>query len=323
MNGMITVAKKSNNIDFIKYSYSIGVRDFRLNMDYEKEAYESIELIQSLKLEDAKIFADYQGVKMRIQLKDGIDEIKCSVGDTLFIYNSEMSYPYISNYYLVQSLVKVGNVIRFADDKIEGVVKQICDDGVWIKLTKVEYVLRQNAGCCILGEDVPSPHMTKDICQKISNTKAIRENLVDWVILSFVENAEEIQNFVIEMHKKGIWVMAKIETDKGVENIDSIGLIVDGFMIGRGDLKNTTKEDFDSYYMQAICKISKFTSRYNGVGTFFLAKYSQTLELTEDQVEEILNVKKNNFNYIMLSKEVVNSKYPYEAIAKLQQICQN
>ena len=60
MNGMITVAKKSNNIDFIKYSYSIGVRDFRLNMDYEKEAYESIELIQSLKLEDAKIFADYQ-----------------------------------------------------------------------------------------------------------------------------------------------------------------------------------------------------------------------------------------------------------------------
>ena len=33
MNGMITVAKNSNNVDFIKYSYSVGVRDFRLNMD--------------------------------------------------------------------------------------------------------------------------------------------------------------------------------------------------------------------------------------------------------------------------------------------------
>ena len=56
MNGMITVAKNSNNIDFIKYSYSLGVRDFRLNMDYEQQALEAIDKIHALARHYAVIF---------------------------------------------------------------------------------------------------------------------------------------------------------------------------------------------------------------------------------------------------------------------------
>lgn len=323
MNGMITVAKKSSDIDFIKYSYSLGVRDFRINMDYEKQAYEDICKIQSLNLEGIRIFADFQGVKMRIQHEDGLDDLKCAVGDTLFLYISDEGFPKIINYNMVRGIVKVGHIISFADGKIEGVIKDVSSNGILVKFTKVEYVMRQNAGCTILGDDIPLPYMTKNICQMIVNTKTVKENLIDWVILSFVEREEEIKEFVVEMHKRGILVMAKIETSKGVDNIDAIGLVVDGFMIGRGDLKSTTKEEYCAYYYKAISKISKFKSLYNGVGTFFLANYSQTRKLTQAEVEDVLFVKQNNFSYIMLSKEVVNSDYPYETILKLQQLCQN
>ena len=89
MNIMITVAKNSNNKDFINYSYSKGVRDFRFNMDYEKQAYEAIETIRSLHLVGARLFADFQGVKMRLQLENGVDNLRCSVGESIFIYTSD------------------------------------------------------------------------------------------------------------------------------------------------------------------------------------------------------------------------------------------
>lgn len=323
MNGMITVAKNSNNIDFINYSYSIGVRDYRFNMDYEKQAYEAIETVRSLNLEGVKLFADFQGIKMRLQLENGVNDLQYSVGDLIFIYTCNEAFPYISNYEIVKAYVRQGYTISFSDGKIEGVIRRICENGIWVEFTKVVYVLRQNAGCSISGKDMPSPRMNQKVCQTILKTKAIKDKMVDWVILSFVESADEIKYFIEEMHKQNIKVMAKIETVQGVENIESIGSIVDGFMIGRGDLKNTTKEEYHLYYSKALKSVSMFSSLYNGVGTFFLSSYSQTLELTNDQIADVINVKKYNFHYIMLSKEVVNSNYPYETIKKLQQLCQN
>lgn len=40
-------------------------------MDYEQQALEAIDKIHSLKLQDARLFADFQGVKMRLQLETG------------------------------------------------------------------------------------------------------------------------------------------------------------------------------------------------------------------------------------------------------------
>lgn len=322
MNGMITVAKNSNNIDFIKYSYAIGVRDFRLNMDYEQQAIKAIESINSLELKDVRILADYQGVKMRLQLEPGMNDLKYNVGDTLYIYTDSKNYPYISNYDIISDFVKVGFKISFADDKIEATILRVDSDGFEIKFVRVDYVLRQNAGCSIEGEGMPTPHMTKKVCTAIANSDVIKHNKVNWVILSFMESADEIKDFIEDMHEVGIKVMAKIETGKGVDHIDEIAAVVDGFMIGRGDLKNTTKDAYTSYYHRAINAISKYKDLYIGVGTFFLSNFSQTKTILQEEVSDIENVKELGFNYIMLSKEVVNSKYPYETIKMLQDLCQ-
>lgn len=321
MNGMITVAKNSDNIDFLTYSYSIGVRDFRLNMDYEKEACKSLKMIHSLGLLGIQIFADFQGVKMRIQLENGMNDLQYSIGEAIFLYTDSSKYPYITNYRYVSEYVKKGCTISFADGKIEATIKDVYPDCINILFTKVEYVLRQNSGCAISGHNIPTPCMTRSACEIISQSFAIKNKMVDWVILSFVESANEIKDFIDNMHKIGIKVMAKIETRNGVKNIKSIATVVDGFMIGRGDLKNTTQEKYKALYCKAIKEISCYRNLYNGVGTFFLSKYSQTKELSTDELIDIENVKKHGFDYVMLSKEVVNSKYPYDTIKKLQEIC--
>jgi hypothetical protein len=321
MKGMITIAKMSNNMDFIRFAYALGVRDFRINMDYEQEAYVAIENISKLGRNDARCFLDFQGVKMRVQMSPLTNEIECAPGDVVVFYTYNGRFPYITHYDSISGNVSVGHTMSIADGKIIGKVIEISEESISVKLHSVNYVLRQNAGCSFIGSGIPETRMTKSVCQSIAKSKAILKRKANWVILSFVDSADEIIEFVNDMHHCGIKVMAKIETISGVCNIGTIGKVVDGFMIGRGDLKNTAKEQYEKYYQRALDAIKKTSKEFSGVGTFFLSHYSKEGNLTQEEKEDVLDIKNRGFDYVMLSKEVVNSGYPRETLEKLIELC--
>lgn len=321
METMITVAKNSNNEQFIKYAHSIGVRLFRFNMDYEKQALSAISAVRTQNYSDAQLFADFQGVKMRLQLKPGDNDIDVHTGEYLSIFTASQDYPYISNFDTVRNFVKAGQTIGFSDDKISGIITEVNNSVIVVKLTKANYVLRQNAGVSVNGEGIPIPHMTAEACSAISRSAIIRNKMVDWVILSFVDSADAIQDFVRDMHKVGIKVMAKIETPNGVRHINDISKVADGFMLGRGDLTSTSGSQYDLYYHDALSAMSNAGDLCSGVGTFFLSHYSNTKEIEAREIKDIEEVKSYAFDYIMLSKEVVNSKYPYETLKLLKELC--
>ena len=317
---MITIAKNSDNKDFIEFATSIGVHNFRFNMDYEKEALESIDKVRSLK-SDVLIFADFQGVKMRVQLHPDVRECLLKNNDVLHFNLSASNYPYISNFNLYYNFIKEGDIIKISDGRLEGVILHVDYEGIDIRFIKVDYPLRQNAGCSITGNHIPTPHMTAQICKSIQKSKLLLQRKVDWIILSFVENPEDISDFIERMHEIGIKVMAKIETPDGVKNIRSILPIVDGIMIGRGDLTATSGMCFTSLYEKAVNALAEYPNLFTGIGTFFLAHFSQTKEITEKETKEILELKDRGIKFIMLSKEVVNSKFPYETTQYIQELC--
>lgn len=321
MEPMITVAKNSNNEDFIKYAHSIGVRLYRFNMDYEQQALSAINTVRSLGYNDSLLFADFQGVKMRLQLKPNVNDVKVNIGDSLTISMTTGHYPYITNFDTVRNFVKVGLRVGFSDDKIVGVITEVHEGAIIIKLTKVNYVLRQNAGVTISGVGIPMPHMTVKACSAIAQSKVIKDRMVDWVILSFVDSADAIREFVTDMHAKGIKVMAKIETPNGVRHISEIATVADGFMLGRGDLTSTSGDKYQVIYSEALSAMAKVQDLYSGVGTFFLSHYSDTREIEECELRDVENVKSYGIDYIMLSKEVVNSNYPHDTLKLLQQLC--
>lgn len=321
METMITVAKNSNNAEFIKYAHLLGVRLFRFNMDYEDQALSAINKVRAQGYDDALLFADFQGVKMRLQLKPENNDIEVHTGDYLTISTTPDSFPYITNFNTIREYVVEGQNIGFSDGKISGIITKVHGSLLTIAITKVDYVLRQNAGVSITGNGIPTPHMTAEACSLIANSEIIRHQLIDWVILSFVDSAEEIQAFANAMHKKGIKVMAKIETPNGVKHIAEIAKVVDGFMLGRGDLTSTSGEQYNKLYHNALIAMSRTEKLFNGVGTFFLSHYSKTKEILDYEIKDVEEVKLYGFDYIMLSKEVVNSNYPNETLNLLQKIC--
>jgi pyruvate kinase len=320
---MITVGNKSNNLDFLRFAYTHGIRDFRINMDYAKDAALAFENLKKLEKDDINIYDDFQGDKFRIHLAEKKEEIIAHTGEKLrFYFDMDENNNYITHLKEQKEKISEGNIISIADGKLQAEIQMADDNYFDAVFTKVDYKLRNNAGLCFLGRDVPSVSMSAAVCKRILGTlEKDSTRMPQWVILSFVDSADTLKEFIAQFHSLSVKVMAKIETPQGIKNIAPVSRIVDGLMLGRGDLRNTAGGDYQKYYAQALeafgrCPVTLF----KGIGTFFLENFSETNNMSQEELSDINTVFQGNNDYFMLSKEVVNSKFPYETIVKAEKI---
>jgi len=64
------------------------------------------------------------------------------------------------------------------------------------------------------------------------------QNNVDWIALSFVRKAYDIESLreIINKNKSAARIVAKIEKPEALDNIDEIIAVTDAVMVARGDL---------------------------------------------------------------------------------------
>ena len=64
------------------------------------------------------------------------------------------------------------------------------------------------------------------------------EKDIDFIAHSFVRNAQDVLDIkeILDAHNSDIRIIAKIENQEGVDNIDEILEVADGVMVARGDL---------------------------------------------------------------------------------------
>lgn len=314
MKSMLTIANKSNSEDFLNFAYKNDIRDFRVNMAYEEDALRAIERLRALP-RDIRVFVDYPAEKQRLQLPNHFAEKEFSLGENVMLSVITNGGLYISNIHMMDKILP-GHCVSFADGKVIGEVVDRSENQVIIRILKGG-VLRNNAGCCFVGKNVPSPSITKEYCKSILYSEPLVSHnpFTTWVILSFANDVESIEDFVKEMHKRSIYVMAKIETPNAVTNLKQISTVVDGIMIGRGDLKNISGDDYLCNYYLALSILAGLpASLYKGIGTFFLLNYAMSMKLEDADINDFRLAEESGSDFIMFSKEVVNSNYPRETV---------
>jgi len=64
------------------------------------------------------------------------------------------------------------------------------------------------------------------------------EKDIDFIAHSFVRNRQDVLDIreILDAHNSDIKIIAKIENQEGVDNIDEILEVADGVMVARGDL---------------------------------------------------------------------------------------
>ncbi|MCR4715758.1 MAG: pyruvate kinase [Lachnospiraceae bacterium] len=146
---------------------------------------------------------------------------------------------------------------------------------------------------------------------------------IDFIAASFVRGPEavlEIKEILKDNLADGVDVIAKIENQEGVDNIDAILEVADGIMVARGDLGvEIPVEEVPFVQKELIHKANKV---YKPVitATQMLDSMIRNPRPTRAEVTDVANAIYDGTDAIMLSGETAVGKYPVDAVQIMSEI---
>ena len=142
---------------------------------------------------------------------------------------------------------------------------------------------------------------------------------VDFIALSFVREAEDIRQLKHLMgHKAGrVKIIAKIEDQEGVRNLEEIIQEADGIMVARGDLGvEINLEDLPNV-QRKIVRLCAESGKRVIVATHLLESMIHNPVPTRAEVTDVANAVYEEADAVMLSGETTVGKYPLKCIEYL------
>src|SRR5688500_3941772 len=316
-----TVGPASSSKDMLRALIKEGVDVFRLNFSHgtHEDHLKVIKNVRELNKElDTKIalLQDLQGPKIRVN--EMAPDVVLERGQELIITTKELvgnNQIVSTSYETLPKDVKVGDMILIDDGKIELKVKEIRDDDV---LTEVVYggILKSRKGINLPFTKVSAPSLTE---KDLKDLEFGITNDVDWIALSFVRKAFDIQSMraIIDSHGSPARIVAKIEKPEALSNIDEIISETDGVMVARGDLGV-------EIWMEEVPMVQKMlVEKCNRAGkpvivaTQMMESMIENPRPTRAETNDVANAVMDGADALMLSAETAAGKYPLEVIRSM------
>jgi pyruvate kinase len=145
---------------------------------------------------------------------------------------------------------------------------------------------------------------------------------VDFIALSFVREARDLLQLreLFEEGKPAPFVVAKIEDQQAVQNLESIVREADGIMVARGDLGIEIPYEELPIVQRRIVKTCLRLGKPVIVATHMLESMISSPMPTRAEVTDIANAIFEEADAIMLSGETTVGKYPLKCIEVFDKI---
>ena len=150
-------------------------------------------------------------------------------------------------------------------------------------------------------------------------------NGVDFVAASFVsckQDLLDLKSFLHENGGDGIDVIAKIENQSGVDNIDEICSVCEGVMVARGDLGvEVPFTELPAIQKYLITKCRLLGKRVI-TATEMLESMISNPRPTRAEISDVANAVYDGTSAVMLSGESAAGKYPVDALRVMGEIAE-
>ena len=152
------------------------------------------------------------------------------------------------------------------------------------------------------------------------------EQDVDFVACSFVscrQDLLDVKEFLASHGSTDIELIAKIENQSGIDNIEEICDACSGIMIGRGDMGvEIPFEELPAVQKQLITKCRLLGKRVI-TATEMLESMIHNPRPTRAEISDVANAVYDGTSAIMLSGETSVGKYPVETVETMSRIAMN
>lgn len=323
-----TMGPNTNNLELMKNLALNGMDIARFNFshgDYEEHT-QRLEILKQVREETGKHIAallDTKGPEIRTgRLKDA-QKVILKDGDTYILTIEDIigdnTIGHI-NYAGIIEDIEVGNKILIDDGLIELEVVSKTDKTLTCSIINGGE-LGERKGVNLPGVAIKLPALTDKDKEDI---KFGIENGFDFIAASFVRNAKAIREIreIIDSYNANMKIIAKIENQEGIDNIDEIIQEADAIMVARGDMGVEVAPEAVPFIQKTIIKKCNVECKPVIIATQMLDSMIRNPRPTRAEVTDVANAVYDGTDAIMLSGETAMGRYPLEALRTMARIAQ-
>ena len=323
-----TMGPNTDNREIMKELALNGMDVARFNFSHGDHAEHKhrLEILESVREELGIPIAsllDTKGPEISTgKLKDG-KKVTLKEGDLYTLTTEEIvgdeTRGYI-NYAGLAEDVKPGDRILIDDGLIELHVREVNGTDIVCRIENGGE-LGEKKGVNVPGVRVKLPALTD------KDKEDIRFGVdagFDFVAASFVRNADAIREIREILDEKGsaMQIIAKIENEEGIENIDSIIEASDGIMVARGDMGVEIPAEKVPHIQKMIIRKCNLACKVVITATQMLDSMIRNPRPTRAEVSDVANAVYEGTDAVMLSGETAMGSYPIEAVRMMSQIAE-
>ena len=335
---IFTIGPATSDEDILKAVVNAGANICRVNAAHadEKAIVEAIEMIKKVNSEQGSFIStlvDIKGPEIRtgdifVHENGGFAQkkkIDIALDDYLYLVLApseelDHDYPQICvNYPGLIDDVSVGQALLLDNGLLSIQVVSIGKDYLQTRV-QIGGELGQKRHVNLPGVYVRLPSIT----EKDKRDALVAVNAgVDFIALSFVRSAQDVMNLrgYLREIKSNAKIIAKIEDESGVQNVEEIIKASDGIMVARGDLGVETPIEYIPIEQGRMARLCHQYGKPVVIATHMLESMIHSPIPTRAEVSDIAHaVGADQADAIMLSGETGVGEYPVDCVKMMSSV---
>lgn len=321
-----SIGPASDCVEVMSRMVNNGMDCARINLSHatQENILKTIEVIRQVREEcnvPVAIMYDTKGPEFRtLKFKDGSVTLK--KGDTIKMSKSCIigdEYEFGVNHSEAIDFIEVGDKVLIDNALFELEVIDKKEDYIVLEAL-ADGKIQNNKTINVPGVDLKLEFMS--IKDKEDITFAAK-HACDYLALSFVNTKEDVieAREIIKEAGGDALIISKIESKKGIENIDEIINESDGVMVARGDLGVNVPMEELPILQKSIIRKCRQKGKFAIVATEMLASMYENQRPTRAEVSDVANAILDGTDCVMLSGETTVGLYPVESVSIMSDIC--
>jgi len=324
-----TIGPKTEDEKTIRKLAKAGMNIARINMSHGTHEWHSAVIKKIRKVSQHTrfpigIMLDTQGPEIRTsaQTEFGLevgDLFKIAVSSACDIQEGE-KHTFI-DYQNLTSKVKKNDVIMIDEGLIALKVLDVQPYHITCEvLNKGKLEKRKSVNLPGIRTDLPA--ITK---KDIEDVKLGAKYGIDYVAQSFVRKREDVKQMrkLLNSFGSNAMIIAKIEDQDGIENMDEIIDEADGVMVARGDLGVQIPYEEIPIVQKQIVDRCIAKGKPVVIATHLLESMITNPRPTRAEVTDVANAVFEKADCVMLSGETTKGDYPVECVKAMHRIAKN